>query len=122
MRFHQGFSYSTITNKSCDYGSGNDLAAEVPMLFCNRTVTEPWTVPEIENGRCNVLRLPKTESLLNHALKSDRTSKVIEDPEAEQPETEPQLSVTTGFVLNVKISPVTSRDVERRWIRTANPF
>jgi len=63
----------------------------------------PWTVPEIENGKCKVVKLPNFVSLLNHASNNDRTSKVIVGPETEQPETEPQLSVTAVFVENVSL-------------------
>ena len=52
----------------------------------------------------------------------DLTSKVSVEPEAEQPETLPQLSVTAVDVLNVKLNWEISRVVEYKLIDTANPF
>jgi hypothetical protein len=57
----------------------------------------------MENGKCKVVRLPNFVSLLNHALNSDRTSKVIAGPETEQPGTEPQLSLTSEVVEKVRL-------------------
>jgi hypothetical protein len=92
------------------------------MLFCRRICTVPWTVPEIESGRCNVLRLPNAVLLLNQESNIDLTSKVSVGPETEQPETLPQLSVTGDDVLNVKLNWEISRVVEYKLIDTANPF
>jgi hypothetical protein len=67
----------------------------------NVTATVPWTVPEIENGKCNELKLPNVVSLPNQPANSDRTSKLIVELEAEQFDTEPQLSETLAVVLRV---------------------
>ena len=85
------------------YGSGNDAGLDNPSEFPNRTAIVPWTVPEIENGKCRVVKLPNFVSLRNHVSNSERTSKVIVGPETEQPETEPQLSVTSEVVEKVRL-------------------
>lgn len=95
---------------------------EVPIEFLSVTATVPWTVPEIENGRCKVVKLPNVVSLPNQTPNKDRTSKDIVEFETEHPGTVPQDNDTTGVVLNVRLSCATSRVVEYRAIDTPNPF
>ena len=72
-------------------GSEKERLFDAPIAFFKVTLTDPRGVPEMVSGSRRVLRLPNCE-VAYQLLNSVVTSSVSVDPDALQPETEPQLN------------------------------
>jgi len=85
------------------------------------TDTIPGTIPPIDKGSRNVLKLPNIVSPENQLVKSDATLSVIRLPDVVHPGVEPQLSVTGTAVWKSSVNCVIVRPVENDVINAANP-
>src|SRR4029453_18781279 len=106
---------------SMPHGNANDCELDSPFVFFKVTATVPFTAPSMLNGSRSCAMPPKLLSPMNHRENRAATSRVRTLPAAEQPSAVPHLNRTLEVVLNVRLSCVTSRAVEKKWIETPKP-
>ena len=92
-----------------------------PRAFLKVILTDPWRFPWMTSGIRSVFRLPNWESRENQLSNNALTSRVRVEPDAVQPETEPQLGSTLGVVLNCRVISVTERAVDDDVMRMFRP-